>query len=163
MELIRTFVEPKVEVSTLLSKDQALAVFDLFVNGNNAIGIKHKIGIPVDKSKLLYNRLCEIREMIERIVLRKAKLVKEEGHFEEETWVIDVEEVLCPVPTTIEKLKERSLELIDISEPLFIVNNVEELVTGINTVIDKFIQYSSPGHDADFNWWKQKVIENDSI
>jgi hypothetical protein len=167
MEIIRKFIEPVV-TDTLLTKEQAIIAFDLFVQGGNVNSVKHQLHVPASKVETLYQRLVEIREMIERVVKGEAKLVHEEGHYDREgNYIVDTPTVYAAVPNTLEDLQSTCLALVandyDISEPLFETDNLMDLVDGLNYVIEKIIQYSNATNDASFDWWKFKIIENGNI
>lgn len=167
MELIKKYDLQNTNQEHLLSTQDALDAFDLFVLGVSITDVKHQLFLPESKLKTLYQRLVETRLMIERIMKGEARLVREEGHYEvdevtqEQVWLVDVEEVLAPIPETIEELKSISLTLVskdyDVTEPLFNTNNVEDLVNGINYIIDKIIQHSNTTNNATFDWWKQQI------
>lgn len=155
--------------SNLLNQEQAIAAFDLFLQGKTIGEVRLLLCLNEAKLKTLYTRLVEIIDMMERIVKREARLVREEGHWEvngetgEQTWVVDVEEEICPVPSTLEKLHERALQLVqndyDITEPLFDTDNVMDLVDGLNYVIDQVIINSEANQSGTFESWKAKVTK----
>lgn len=167
MEIIKKYTDEKLSNDILLNEEQALSAFDLFVEGSTPLVIKHKLFLPINKIKNLEVRLVEVREMIERIVKHEARLVREEGHWTETTedipseYIVDVEEVLCPVPQTLSKLKERSLELVlkdyNATEPLFATDDMNTMVTALNYVIEEIIKHSNEANDATYEWWKDKV------
>ena len=169
MGLLDRYKETPTPSSTLLTQQEAMDAFDLFLEGKTAGEIKLMLCLSnTAKVKTLEKRLVDIIDMMERIVKREARLVREEGHNEtneetgEQTWVVDIEEVICPVPSTQTKLNERALELVsndyDVTEPLFATDDVMELVTGLNYVIDKVIKYSESDGSGTFDSWKSKVI-----
>ena len=166
MTLIKKYDGVSAKEDILLTKDEALAVFNLLKVGTTVAQIKHKLFLPTKKVKVLETRLIEVREMIEKLVKGESRLVLEESHFEEidgvTTKVIDVEEVRCPVPSTLSKLKERSVQLIgrdyDISEPLFETDDINTLVTAINYVVEQLVLHSNNTNNDTFSWWKSKVI-----
>jgi len=168
MGLIKVYNEtPVTPQSHLLDQLDAIEAFDLFVAGKTVSEVFHILCLDINKLKTLYTRLTEVIDMMERIVKREAWLVREESHIEvneetgEQTKVIDVEGVICPVPTTIAKLKERCLELVqndyDVSEPLFATDNVMDLVDGLNYVIEQVIVNSNITKDATYSWWAEQV------
>lgn len=152
----------------LLKEDEALAVFNALVEGKTVSQIKHILYLPTDKVSLLESRLIEIRDMMINIVNRRSNLVDEEGHYEineetgESTYIVDVEQVICPVPSSLGKLVERSIQIItkdyDFSEPLFETDNIESLLDAIEYVVTTLVTKSNSTNDATFDWWKSKVI-----
>lgn len=150
----------------LLDQNQALEAFGLFLQGKTPNQVRRIMFLPVNKLERLHLRFVEVREMIERIVKHEARLVREVGHYEEvdgeQVWIIDTPEELCPVPQTLAKLKERSLQLVmndyDISEPLFATDDMTTLVNALNYVIEQIILHSNSTNDATFDWWKTQVI-----
>lgn len=165
LDRYKTVITPS---SNLLTQQQAMDAFDLFISGKSVGEVRLILCLGFNKVKTLETRLIEIIDMMERIVKREARLVREEGHYEvneetgEQTWIVDVEEVICPVPSTLAKLKERSLELVqndyDVTEPLFDTDNVLDLVDGLNYVIEQVIINSEPNQSGTFESWKAKVI-----
>ena len=169
MSLVKKYSDTEPVVISLLAQDKAIQAFNLLLEGKSIIEVKHELSIPSAQVKLLETRFIEIRDMIERIIRHEAKLVREEGHFEisdeiegVQTWIVDTEEVLCPVPSSLSKLQERSVELIgndyDINEPLFDTDDLNILVTAINYAVSTLVSHSNITNDATFDWWKSKVI-----
>jgi hypothetical protein len=147
----------------LLSETEALAAFNLFMLGKSVNQVKHTLYLPTIKLSLLYVRLMEMREMIDRIVKHEAKLVREVGHYDEEgNYVIDTPEELCPVPQSLSMLIQRSLQLIsqdyNVSEPLFDTDDISVLMTAITYVITQLVIQTNSTNNASYSWYKDKIV-----
>jgi hypothetical protein len=145
----------------LVSKDKALEIFDLLVEGNNIIKVKYETFTSVEQVKKLNGKFVEIRDMMERIVKHQAWLKR--PVLDEQGNVIEEGE-LCPVPQSEAKLIERSLQLINNdydfgAEPLFDVQSVEEVQDAVEYIVHTIITHSNLTNDADYDWWKSKVTE----
>jgi hypothetical protein len=151
----------------LLSKDDAIIVFNYLLEGKTPNQIKYLTKFPEAKIKLLEKRLSEIKDMIVRILNRQAWLSRPiYGDPDPETGEVECidEGEICPVPQTLTKLQERSVELIsndyDVSEPLFNTNDISELVSGIYTVIERLVVTSNSTGDATYDWFKERLTSS---
>lgn len=157
--IIKKFITVAENGETLLTQEQALQAFDLFSQGKSTFEVKCTMFLPEDKLILLYDRLVEMRLMLERLVKGEAHLTY--GETNPETGEV-TEDTFVPSPTNMTELIQAGLQLInrdyDISEPLFQSDSISELIAGIQLVLMQIVQKSNSTNDATFDWWKSQIL-----
>jgi hypothetical protein len=171
MEVFRILNPIQAPAPVVFTVEQSVIIFNLHKEGKPALAIAQELGLNTNRVKILLLRFAEIRDMMERIIKGEAHLEKgytipaeydEIGEVVVEAIVI--EPVMVPVPQTLTKLIERSLELIDkdrpmSEDPIFTANTIEEVVEAVALVATEVIRLSKLEQDGTFDWWKDILTQ----
>lgn len=164
-------VETPIQEPELLTQQQAIDAFNLLKEGKSLNYVRHTFaqqGETLSRAKLhaLFVKLCMIRDMVERIMLGKAKVQYEEGHWEtdpetqEQTWVIDQPVMYASIPNSMEELKQTAIEVIENDESVDISlfqGTLQDLLSGLYYVIEEVVKYSKEDKQGTFEWFKANV------
>jgi hypothetical protein len=152
--------------SSLLTQEKALDAFALLLDCKGKYFIAHTLSVLPDKVEKLNEKLIGIRNIMTRLILGTEIHTQEISHIDEETGstIIDAAAIYYPVPTTLVDLQNATLVAIstnneyDIGQGLFILS-LEDMIAGVNTVIEQLVESTNSTNDATFEWWSAKITE----